>query len=154
MKCGKIIYPFPNFNGCTISDKIMDVITFPCCDLKLNHFRKGGPWWLIGIDSICHPVLIIKSIKTLSPGNVEDSIKHIEAEREWLPFCRRHFLIISLNESYISSQISLKCVPMSPSTDKTALIQVMAWYRKCPKHLLQSLMTLFTDACAIGSQNH
>ena len=48
----EIIYPFPNFNGCTvevwewISNFIphftRHMIAYPCCDLKLNHVSKRG----------------------------------------------------------------------------------------------------------------
>ena len=49
----EITYPFPNFNGATIEvwegindfipHFLMDVITYPCWDLKLIHISKRGP---------------------------------------------------------------------------------------------------------------
>ena len=49
----EITYPFLNLNGCTVEVKqwisnfipnfIMDIITYPCFWLKLNHACKGGP---------------------------------------------------------------------------------------------------------------
>ena len=50
----EIIYPLPNFNGCTvevwewinnfISHFMKDIITYPCWHQKLNHIRKRSPW--------------------------------------------------------------------------------------------------------------
>ena len=49
-----IIYPFPNFNGTTVEvwewisnfipHFIMDIIAYPCWDLKLNHVSKMASW--------------------------------------------------------------------------------------------------------------
>ena len=48
----EITQPIPNFNGCTVEacewinafipHIIMDMITYPCCDLKLIHVSKRG----------------------------------------------------------------------------------------------------------------
>ena len=40
---------------------------------------------------------------------------HIEAEKQWTPFRRRHFEVHLLNEKvWIPIEISLKFVPMGP----------------------------------------
>ena len=51
------------------------------------------------------------------------------------------------NESvWISITISLKFIPKAPSDYKSALVQVMAWYRTGEKPLPESMLTQFTDA--------
>ena len=51
------------------------------------------------------------------------------------------------NESvWISIKISLKFVPKGPIDYKSALVQVMAWYRTDEKPLPESMLTQFTDA--------
>ena len=50
----EIIYPFPNFNGCSIevwewisnfiTHIVIDVITYSCWDQKLIYVSKKGPW--------------------------------------------------------------------------------------------------------------
>ena len=53
---------------------------------------------------------------------------HIEGWTKWLPFCRQYFKCSSFNENHIIlSQISLRLVPDRP-TDKSALVQSMAWH--------------------------
>ena len=57
------------------------------------------------------------------------------------------FKCISLNENdRIQFQISLKFVPSSPTDNKPALVQVMAWRRIGDKPLPELIMTRFTDA--------
>ena len=61
----EIIYPFPNFNGCTINvwgliryftpHIMMDVIAYPCWLLKLNHVSESGP--IETIDQNLHLVI-------------------------------------------------------------------------------------------------
>ena len=45
----------------------------------------------------------------------------------------------------IQIQISLKFVPRSPSDNKPALVQVMAWRRTGDKPLTELMLTQFTD---------
>ena len=53
---------------------------------------------------------------------------------------------IFLNENgRISIQISLKFVPKSPTDNKPALVQVMAWCWIGDKPLPEPMMTQFTD---------
>ena len=57
------------------------------------------------------------------------------------------FNCIFLNENdRIPIQISLKYVPRSPSDNKPALLQVMAWRRTSDKPLPGAMMTQFIDA--------
>ena len=56
------------------------------------------------------------------------------------------FKCIFLNENdRILIQISLKYVPRSPTDNKPAVAQVMAWRRTCNKPLPDPMMTQFTD---------
>ena len=57
------------------------------------------------------------------------------------------FKLIFLNENdTISIQKLLKLVPMNPSGNKPALVQVMAWRWRGDKPLPKIMMTQFTDA--------
>ena len=57
------------------------------------------------------------------------------------------FTCIFLNENYrIPIHISLKYVPMSPTDNKPALVQVMAWRRTGDKPLPEPMITQFIDA--------
>ena len=49
------------------------------------------------------------------------------------------------NES-VSITILLKFIPKGPIDYKSALVQVVAWYRTGEKPLPQSMLTQFTDA--------
>ena len=54
---------------------------------------------------------------------------------------------IFLNENdRIPIRISLKCIPMSPIDNKSALVQVMAWRRTGAKPLSGPMLTQFADA--------
>ena len=52
-------------------------------------------------------------------------IKHIEAEIQWLPFCRQHFLI-DFENCFILIQNSLKLVHRGWINNKASLIQIMS----------------------------
>ena len=57
------------------------------------------------------------------------------------------FKCIFLNENdKIVVKISLKCVSGSPTDNKAALVQVMAWRRTGDKPLSEPMMTQFADA--------
>ena len=57
------------------------------------------------------------------------------------------FRCIFLKENErIPIQISLKFVPMSPTDNGRALIQVMAWHRTGDKPLSEPMLTQFIDA--------
>ena len=57
------------------------------------------------------------------------------------------FKYIFLNENdKIPIQISLKLVPVGPTDNNSALVQVMAWRRAGDKPLPEPVMIQFTDA--------
>ena len=57
------------------------------------------------------------------------------------------FKCVFSNENFrITIQISLKFVPMSPTHNTTALVQVMAWRRTGDKPLSEQMLTPVKDA--------
>ena len=72
---------------------------------------------------------------------------------KWLPFRRRHFQTILLNENaWISIKISLKFVPEGP-INTPALVQIMAWCRSGKKPLSEPMMVrLPTHICVTRPQ--
>ena len=64
------------------------------------------------------------------------------------------FKSISNEGVWISITISLKFVPKGPIDYKSALVQVMAWYRTGEKPLPESMLTKFTDACIYGTRGN
>ena len=73
---------------------------------------------------------------------------HFESKTKYPSFCRRHFYIHFLVEQTwcILIQISLRFVPMVPSNNKPALLQIVAWRRIGDNPLSETRMMPFIDA--------
>ena len=70
-----------------------------------------------------------------------DSQQHIEADKKWPQFCRRHFQMHFLEwKIWISMNISVKFVPKVPIDNKLALVQIMAWCWTGNKLLSEPMM--------------
>ena len=88
-------------------------------------------------------------IQNGGPGKIWKDYKHIEAEKKWLPFRRRHLRCIFLNETiWILIKISLNFAPMGKIDKISALVQIMAWHHLCDMQLSESMMvSLLTHIC-------
>ena len=74
-------------------------------------------------------------------------IKTLRPRQNDRHFPENIFKCIFLNENdRIPTQISLKFVPRSPTDNKPALVQVMAWHQTGNKTLPEPMMTPMTDA--------
>ena len=72
------------------------------------------------------------------------SLTHWGQDRNGRHFADSLFKHISLDESCcISIQISLRCVPMGPISNKPALVQIMAWCRIGDNPLFEPVMAKF-----------
>ena len=77
-----------------------------------------------------------------------------EAGNKWPPFSKQHFHMHFLNWNvYISSTISLKCVPKGAINDIPALVRIMASRRQSDKPLSEPMVaSLLTNLCVTRPQ--
>ena len=69
-------------------------------------------------------------------------ISHIEVEPKWPTFCRRHFQMHFLKWKCMNfdENARLKFVPMGPSGNIPALVQILAWRQLGDKPLSEPMM--------------
>ena len=87
-------------------------------------------------------------------GTLNYSVWHIEAEKKWPPFRRRHFQTHFLNENIgISIKTSLKFVPKGLINNIPSLVPIMAWRRPGDKPLSEPMMVRsLTHICVTRPQ--
>ena len=86
---------------------------FHACTKKTSKLRPTGPLWK----------------------------NDVEAETKWQTFSKGHFQMHSLGRKWFHwNTIWLKFVSMGPINNKTAIVQIMAWYRTGDKPLSEPMM--------------
>ena len=105
--------------------------TFSLMNIVVFRFKLQLNLFSVVQQPLCLPYLIHLPLDKMSAILAEDNFK-----------------CIFLNRNYkIPFPISLKFVPRSPTDNKPALVQVMAWCQTGDKPLSEQMLTQFKDAC-------
>ena len=116
--------------GTNFSEILIEIRTFSFKKMHLK--RLSVKWWHFDPS---HPRL---------PPSV---LTHLSLDKMAAILADNNFKCFFFNENdRILVRISLKCVPRSPTDNKPALVQVMAWRWTGDKPLSEPMLTQFTDA--------